>query len=406
MKNGKISLGLYTALKPLYCVCKVLGLVTYSYVKNKKNTTVTTFYGRASVVYSMVWILFCVIAFTYTIWCFHNCDPQEVPEKVRIVSYVYYTILYISCLACFVNAILSRRKCPLIFKKLSLVDGLLFKQQEEELVNRNSMLTSVAEIVTVFVATLVLSWIFIYTSTTACYTTFLATLECVVPCLITMVAVHYCKLVRVTHERHKHMNRHLSTCISHACTNNYLKYENRCQGKSRFTRQVNILTSRVSSIDFRSFNGLDLRYLRIILSELNYVVSLINENYGISVFAVTCSLITRIISVIFFILLDPYLAEYVGAGWLIFFFALLIRISSTCHAAASENDTSKFLVQMLLLEDDLTPKDTRELKFLSFQLNNTPVQYSACGFFVLNLPFLCSVTGVIISYIMIIVQLK
>jgi hypothetical protein len=110
--------------------------------------------------------------------------------------------------------------------------------------------------------------------------------------------------------------------------------------------------------------------------------------------------------VIFYTLLDPEYDEYAGAGWLLFSFALLIRISSTCHAAANENDTSKFLVQMLLLEDDLSPKDITELKFLSFQLNNTPVQYSACGFFVLNLPFLCSVTGVIISYIMIIVQLK
>jgi hypothetical protein len=83
------------------------------------------------------------------------------------------------------------------------------------------MLTSIAEIVIVFVANIASSWYYIHTSTSeACFATCLATIECVVNYLNTMVIVNYCKLVRVTHERYKHMNRHLASCIGHACTNN------------------------------------------------------------------------------------------------------------------------------------------------------------------------------------------
>jgi hypothetical protein len=171
-------------------------------------------------------------------------------------------------------------------------------------------------------------------------------------------------------------------------------------------RQENVSTVRVSPIYFKSFNGSQFRFLRIILSELNCVVSLINETFGISVLAFTCWLLVSIIIALFFTLFELEDGHYGSLVYLIVYFILLIRISSICHTAGSENDTSKLLVQKLLLEDDLNPQDITELKFLSLQLTNTPVQYSAFWLFVLNLSFLCSVTGVIISYMLLVVQLK
>jgi hypothetical protein len=141
------------------------------------------------------------------------------------------------------------------------------------------------------------------------------------------------------------------------------------------------------------------------LSELNNVVSLINEIYGILVLLFTFWLLVSIIFVLFFTLFELEAGQYGSIGYIIVSFISLIRITSTCHTAASENDTSKLLVQKLLLQDGLKSHDITELNFLSFQLDNKP-QYSACGLFDLNLSFLCSVTGVIISYIILVVQLK
>ena len=407
MKNEGISNGIYTALKPLYCVCKLLGLVTYSFVQHKNKNKVSTDYRPVNVVYSMLWIVFCVIAFIYTVCCIHNCDPQLLPGKLRTANYIYYTILHVSFSTIFVNAILSGRKCPLILKKLSLVDSLLFKQHEAESVKGKSMLTSAAEIVIVFVANFLLSLFYIYSHTeNTCFTACLKTLECVAIYLNTMVVVLYCKLVRVTNEMYKHMNKRLWSCISHDRTNNSVQYDNIFHARNTFVRQGNIVTLRVSPVHFKSSFGSKFRSLRNILSELNCVVSVINETYGISVLAFTCWLLVSIITVLFFALFELEGSEYGSLGYLIVFFILLIRISSSCHAATSENGTSKLLVQKLLLGDDLKPQDITELKFLSFQLNNTPVQNSACGLFVLNFSFLCNVSGVIISYIILVVQLK
>ena len=173
---------------------------------NKNNSKLATDWP-VNVVYSMVWIVFCVNAFTYTVCCIHNCDPQLLPGGLRTANYIHYTILHVTCSTIFVNAILSGRKCPLILKKPSLVDSLLFKQHGAESVKRKSMLASVAETVIVFVESFLFSCLYIYWDTEdPCFITCLKTLECVTIYLNAVVVVLYCKLVRVTHERYKHLN--------------------------------------------------------------------------------------------------------------------------------------------------------------------------------------------------------
>jgi hypothetical protein len=131
-----------------------------------------------------------------------------------------------------------------------------------------------------------------------------------------------------------------------------------------------------------------------------------NEDYGICVLTATIWILVSVVLAVFFLLLDSECNAYTGIGYLISSLYFLIKLASTCHTAGSENDVSKFLVQKLLLDNTLQPKDTEELKMLALQLNSITTEYSAYGFFTLNLSFLCSVIGVIISYIMIIVQIK
>jgi hypothetical protein len=184
-----------------------------------------------------------------------------------------------------------------------------------------------------------------------------------------------------------------------------MEYGNLFHARSTFVRQENVSTLRVSPIYYRSFNGSHFRSLRNILCELNCVVSLINETYGISALVFTFWLFVSIILVLFMTLFELEDGEYGSLGYLIYTYILLIRITSTCHTTGSESDMSKLLVQTLLLQEDLKSYDITELKFLSFQLENTP-QYSACGLFELNLSFLCSVTGIMISYVILDFQLK
>jgi len=85
---------------------------------------------------------------------------------------------------------------------------------------------------------------------------------------------------------------------------------------------------RVSSIYYRSFNGSHFRSLRNILSELNNVVSLINEIYGISVLRFTFWLLVSIIIVLFFTLLELEAGQYGNIGCMIVSFISLFGITS------------------------------------------------------------------------------
>jgi hypothetical protein len=60
----------------------------------------------------------------------------------------------------------------------------------------------------------------------------------------------------------------------------------------------------------------------------------------------------------------------------------------------------------LLLEGNCRKKSTEELKMFSVQLQEMTIEYTACGFFSLNLSFFASVFGVIASYIIIMFQIK
>jgi hypothetical protein len=63
-------------------------------------------------------------------------------------------------------------------------------------------------------------------------------------------------------------------------------------------------------------------------------------------------------------------------------------------------------VQKLLLEGNCRNECVEELKIFSLQLQVMKNEYSACGFFSLNLKLFASVVSVIVSYIIIMVQIK
>jgi len=63
-------------------------------------------------------------------------------------------------------------------------------------------------------------------------------------------------------------------------------------------------------------------------------------------------------------------------------------------------------VQKLLLVGNCGNESIEELKMFSIQLQVMTKEYTACGFFSLNLKFFASVISVIAFYIIIMVQIK
>jgi hypothetical protein len=85
---------------------------------------------------------------------------------------------------------------------------------------------------------------------------------------------------------------------------------------------------------------------------------------------------------------------------------MFVKMVIVCQFAENERETSRILVQKLLLEDNLEDEDCKALTMLSAQLREMKITYTPCGLFTLNLPYLCSVVGLIVSYVIIMVQIQ
>jgi hypothetical protein len=94
-------------------------------------------------------------------------------------------------------------------------------------------------------------------------------------------------------------------------------------------------------------------------------------------------------------------AVYAIAHSLLFF-----QLPFVCHSSMNEARSSSILVQKLLLEGNCRNESVKFLKKFSLQLQVMTVEYTACGFFSLNLGMFTSVVSVIASYIVIMVQIK
>jgi hypothetical protein len=87
---------------------------------------------------------------------------------------------------------------------------------------------------------------------------------------------------------------------------------------------------------------------------------------------------------------------------MVFFF----KVTLFCHTGMNEARSSRILVEKLLLEGNCRNECLKELKMFSLQLQAMKNEYTACGFFPLNLRLFTSVVSLIASYIVILVQIK
>jgi hypothetical protein len=77
-----------------------------------------------------------------------------------------------------------------------------------------------------------------------------------------------------------------------------------------------------------------------------------------------------------------------------------------CHTTTDEVQDTLFCVQKLLLYPNAFSWSTADLKSLCFQLINLRVDFNVCGFFTLNLQFICGTVGILLSYIVVMNQLS
>jgi hypothetical protein len=359
----------------------------------------------------VIWLIVFIVGLPVEILKLRSSDFESQPLFIAFVIYVISS--YTSSIVAVVwVSVIKRRRFLEILENISEVDNKTrYTPQEETQMNRNVMFNVMSEIIllTVIQCTAILYKLY-HKASEQYYIIAIETISCVPDICNALLFFQFVNLVFLMKQRNRHVNKCLTNCINERVSRPiFLNKENerRCQTDSA-VHNVILTPLRVSSVEEieRTLRQTDIHLLRQIYSELYDVTCLINDTYGIPILATVCSMLTGIVFCLYEGL--SYFNEWVGDDltYVITFIVLFFKVTFFCHTATNEARSSSILVQKLLLEGNCRNECIVELKMFSLQLQAMKNEYTACGFFSLNLKLFTSIISVIASYIVILVQIK
>ena len=88
MKKLELRNGIYTVFRPLYYVCKVFGLASYSYVADRRNKSITTDYGYLNYMFTVIWLIIYTVGFSVQILDIYDIDKSSQTLFFAFVLYI------------------------------------------------------------------------------------------------------------------------------------------------------------------------------------------------------------------------------------------------------------------------------------------------------------------------------
>ena len=287
-----------------------------------------------------------------------------------------------------------------------------YTHQEETYMNRNVIFNIISEFIllTVFPCTFIIYFIHKLRSEEYYIIYLILIIFCVTFICNILSLMQFLNLVFMVKQRYSHLNKRLINCINGTASRPKsvnIKGE-RCIRSARAVDHIIVTPVRVSS--FRNFEGTlkqtDILCLRQVYSELYDITCLINDTYGIAILAIMCWMLTGILCSLYEVLFHFKEWGIIHAVYVIIFCVFFFKLTFYCHTATNEGRSSRIVVQKLILEGNCRNECVKQLKMFSLQLQEMTNEYTACGFFTLNLKLFASVVSAIISYVIIMVQIK
>ena len=411
MKKLVFRNGIYTVLRPLYYLCKLFGLASYSYEADRRNKRVTTDYGYLNYMFTVIWLILFTVGLPVQLLTLRDDDIRS--QTLFIAVMLYYISSYTGSIVAVVwISVIKRRMFLGITEKISGVDNKIrYTHQDETHMNRNVMFNMISEIFLLNVLQCIsIIYDIYYVASEPYYVIFIRTISTVADICNALILFQFLNLVFMVKQRYNHLNKRLTNWIN-GTVSRPIRLMNEIERNLQSYRAVDhgiitpVCVSSVGTIEGTT-RQTDIHLLRQIYSELYDITCLINDTYGIPILATMCWILTCVLCSLYEGLIDFKLvgltdAVYAGTCLVLFF-----KVTLFCHTATNEARTSSILVQKLLLEGNCRSECVNQLKMFSLQLQIMKTQYTACGFFSLNLRLFTSVVSVIASYIIIMVQIR
>ena len=360
-------------LKPLYYLCKVFGLASYSYVADRGNKRVTTDYGYWNCMFTVIWLIVLTVGLPVQILTLRS---GYLGSTILFIVFMLYIISsYTSSVVAVVWVSVVKRKMFLeIIEIISEMDNKIqYTLQEETYMNRRVMFNIISEIIllTVIKCILIINNLY-HIASEPYYIIILDTISYVPDIGYALMLFQFVNLIFMLKQRYVHLNNRLSYCINGKVNRPiYLKKQNERRSQSDgAVDQVNLTSLCVSSVEHidGTLRQTDIHLLGQIYSELYDITCLINDIYGIPILATVCCMLTGVVFSLYEGL--EYSNEWGGLDltYGLMFLVLFFKIKFFCPTATNETRNSRILVAKLLLEGNYRNECVKQLKMFSLQL--------------------------------------
>ena len=397
-----------TALKPLLLLCKIFGLSPFSYTCDKQTgaTKLMSLYSD---------VFWCVAVFICYVTNFALSMPvMYIHDQLKL--FVVSTMFKISGHLCFTTVVpllstFKRRNLLQILALISEVDQVLYKDGERQVLYKKTRTVIVRELVIISVLQTPLhvgNYCFSPKPNSLAYFVFI--IENVAYVTVTLMVIQFTTIVLILRQRYKHANKWFDF------HSDLWREGKQCGVKDILL--VADMKSCVMSNQNTNYGRHQILEQRQIYSKLHDTVQLVNSYFGLPVLMF---MFWMFMSVVFLSYMCVWMiatgvkegqqpAEYmwtlVGLIWCVVFVLVLLLIVLSCQITTEECNKAQILVEKLMLRSGLGSETLNEMRFLSLQLNNMKVSFTAGGFFTLDLPFVHSFVAVICTYLVILAQFQ
>jgi len=397
-----------TALQPLLYLCKIFGLSPFSYTDDKQ-TGATKLMSLPSDVFWCVAVFICYLtnfALSMSALFYHD------PVKLYVAAVMYKLSSLLSCTI--VVSLLStfkRRNLLQILVLISEVDQVLYKDAERQMLYKKTRTIIVKEllIISLLLVPLQICYYYSYPKPNI-MKYYVLLIEIFGNMSLILMVIQFTTIVLILRQRYKHVNK-LFNCHSDLWI----------EGTKSEVKNILLLADMKSCIlsnHTTKYGRHQILEQRQIYSTLHDTVHLVNSYFGVPVLMFMFWLFIAVVHLSYLCVWmiataikegkqpEEYMWTALHFIWCVLCVLVLLLIVLSCQSTTEECNKAQILVEKLMLRSGLGCETVNELRFLSLQLNNMKVSFSAGGFFTLDLPFVHSFVAVICTYLVILAQFQ
>ncbi|KDR17647.1 hypothetical protein L798_08354 [Zootermopsis nevadensis] len=417
-----------SSFHPLYYVCKIVGLAPFCFtVSSDKGVEIDINIHSNIVGVSCSLLIICMLL-GGTLCYFPVLASSRNPTPHFITSFMisFPLTVLMALLAITMNLTVNRHKFGELSRKLNDIDRALLKYG----VSKRNVWSNIEMVLLLLI---LIPWLcvdgWLWTDRMGFVGEATLRLSHLVQIL---VIIQFCKLTQFVWQSSKFLNKALRVSVRHdyeryrviekeflnnPCSNmssvNIISMTRRLPRTHNFPIVENVFQRRATDKPKAFLNLLE---IRCIYGNIYEAVGFINSIYGLSVLL---ELVRNVLTVIVNILQTmevlkkpslygrpSLLYASLGVLWIVFLISREVAIAVSCHMATSEAKKIQDNVQCTLLRQHLRTETLEQLKLFSTQLTVNRIEFSAFGFFTLNLSTLSTFLVSVITYIVVLEQIK